>query len=71
VVSPTESVKGEQPGGSDLQLHGLKTVIKTPEFFRGQGAIRFKSGAYTQVREHFEPNWNAVIVKIMVVLNQF
>jgi hypothetical protein len=28
--------------------------LKAPYFVRWQGAIRFKSGAYTLVREHFE-----------------
>jgi len=37
------------------------TISKTSAFVRGQGAIRFKSGAYTLVREHFELGCNAAI----------
>jgi hypothetical protein len=42
-----------------------KTGFKSVDFFRGQGFIRFKSGAYTIVREHFEANYNAAIGKKM------
>jgi hypothetical protein len=34
---------------------------KCPDFVRGQGAIWFKNGAYTAVREYFEANRNAAI----------
>ena len=37
--------------------------LKTADFFRGQGLIRFKSGAYTIVGEHFETKRNAAIGK--------
>ena len=33
--------------------------------FKGKASIRFKSGAYTLVREHFKPNRNAAIERKM------
>jgi len=33
--------------------------------FKGKASIRFKSGAYTLVREHFELNRNAAIERKM------
>ena len=48
-----------------LQTNELKTLelvksdLKTSDHARRQGAIRFKSGAYTIVREHFESDRNA------------
>jgi hypothetical protein len=37
-----------------------KLAFRPLGFDCGQGVIRFKSGAYTPVREHFESNRNAV-----------
>jgi hypothetical protein len=37
----------------------------------GQGLSRFKSGANTAVREHFEPAHNAVIGQEMIVFESF
>ncbi len=53
----------------DFRLIILKSklVDKPLDFVRGQGAIRFKSGAYTLVREHFESDWNAAIGQKMTV----
>ena len=45
-----------------------KLVSKLLGLARGQGVVRFKSGAYTIVREHFEPVHNAVIGQEMIVL---
>ena len=48
-----------------LQATALKTFdlfksdFNIPDHARRQGAIRFKSGAYTSVREHFESDRNA------------
>jgi hypothetical protein len=36
-------------------------AYKSLDLVRGQGGIRFKSGAYTSVREHFETDHNAAI----------
>ena len=50
-----------------LQKNELKTFeffksdFKTPDHTRRQGAIRFESGAYTLVREHFESDRNAAL----------
>jgi len=38
-----------------------RSGFKTRSNVRGQGAKRFKSGAYTLVREHFETFCNAAI----------
>jgi len=35
--------------------------FKILDYVRGQGVIRFKSGAYTSVREHFEADHNVAI----------
>ena len=48
-----------------------KFALKPLDLVRGQGAIWFKSGAYTRVREHFEANRNAAIGQEMNVLNRF
>jgi hypothetical protein len=37
----------------------LEPVSKALDFVRWQGVIRFKSGAYTAVREHFKSDRNA------------
>jgi hypothetical protein len=42
-------------------------IDKNLVFVRGQGAIRFKSGAYTEVREHFEADRNTAIGQNMRV----
>jgi hypothetical protein len=47
-------------------LH-CKVGSKPLDLVRNQGAIRLKSGAYTLVREHFEPNRNADIRQEMTV----
>jgi hypothetical protein len=39
----------------------FKIGIKRLDDIRGQGLIRFKSGAYTIVREYFEAAYNAAI----------
>ena len=46
----------------------LKLVSKSLDLVREQGAIRFKSAAYTAVREHFESDRNAAIGQEMKVL---
>jgi hypothetical protein len=51
----------------DSRSHN-KLVLKLLGLARGQGVVRFKSGAYTIVREHFEPVHNAVIGQEMIVL---
>ena len=40
---------------------GLEVVSKSQVVFEGKASIRFESGAYTLVREHFKPNRNAAI----------
>ena len=45
----------------------LKLPLKALDLARGQGEIRFKNGAYTQVREYFEPDFNAAIGQEMRV----
>jgi hypothetical protein len=45
----------------------VELAFKPFDFGCGQGAIRFKSGAYTSVREHFEANRNAVHGQKMMV----
>ena len=45
----------------------VKLAFKPLDFGCEQGAIRFKSGAYTSVREHFEPNCNAAHGQKMMV----
>ena len=45
-----------------------KTDFKIPDFFRGQGAIQFESGAYMGIREHFGLDYNAGSGKKRVVL---
>ena len=49
--------------GSKLasQFLGFRIAFKSLDHVRGQGAGRFKSGAYTLVREHFETARNAVL----------
>jgi hypothetical protein len=42
-------------------LKDIKNDFKGLNFVRGQGVVRFKSGAYTTVREHFAANRNAAI----------
>jgi hypothetical protein len=39
----------------------IQTGFKALDNVQGQGAERFKSGAYTLVREHFEPVRNTAI----------
>jgi hypothetical protein len=39
----------------------FKIGFKRLDDIRGQGLIRFKSGAYTVVREYFETDYNAAI----------
>jgi hypothetical protein len=36
-------------------------LFQNPDLVRGQGVPRIKSGAYTPVREHFNPWDNAAI----------
>jgi hypothetical protein len=45
-----------------------KLALKLLDFVRGQGKIRFKSGAYTVVREHFESDFNKGLGQKMMVL---
>jgi len=45
----------------------VKLPIKPLDLVRGQGKIRFESGAYTRVREYFEPDFNAAIGQEMRV----
>jgi hypothetical protein len=45
----------------------VKLAFKPLGFDRGQDVIRFKSGAYTPVREHFESNHNAAHGQKMMV----
>jgi hypothetical protein len=44
-----------------MQNNITQNWFKTVDFYRGHGLIRFKSGAETIVREHFEANRNAAI----------
>jgi len=37
-----------------LKIEMVKTGFKGLYYVRGQGAVRFKNGAYTSVREYFE-----------------
>ncbi len=46
-------------------------VPKYADFGSGQGAIRFKSGAYTLVREHFEADRNAAMGQKMRIREPF
>ena len=39
----------------------MEVVSKPQIVFEGKASIRFESGAYTLVREHFKPNRNAAI----------
>ena len=58
----------------DLKSGGAflcKTVLKLPDFVRELGANRFKSGAYTTVREHFGAVRNAARGQKMVIYKQF
>ena len=48
----------------DSGIHLYKNtelVSKRLDIVRGQGLMRFKNGAYTLVREYFEPDRNAAI----------
>lgn len=46
----------------DRTIHfHIELVSKRLDIVRGQGLIRFKNGAYTQVREYFEPDHNTAI----------
>ena len=45
--------------------------FKLLDFVREHGGIRFNSGAYTIVHEHFESNSNTAIGQKMTVENQF
>ncbi len=45
--------------------------MKPQIVFEGKASIRFKSGAYTLVREHFEPYRNAAIGHKMGLHNKF
>jgi len=42
-------------------LAKLDLVSERLDFVRGYGAIRFKSGAYTTVREHFKSDRNTAL----------
>jgi len=50
-----------------MDWSNVKLAFKALDFDCGQGVIRFKSGAYTPVREHFESNHNAVHGQKMMV----
>jgi hypothetical protein len=50
---------------SSASFNIFKLALKLSDPVRGQGAIWFKSGAYTIVSEHFEPNRNAAIGKYL------
>ncbi len=45
----------------------MTIYLKRQVLFEGKASIQFKSGAYTIVREHFEPNRNAAIGREMKV----
>jgi len=47
--------------GDKLKKNKSQTGFKGPYYVRGQGAIRFKNGAYTSVREYFEADRNTAI----------
>ena len=44
-----------------LRYKHSKPFSKCQIMFESKASIRFKSGAYTLVREHFEPDRNAAI----------
>lgn len=46
----------------------VKLISKFLDLGREQGVVRFKSGAYTQVRQYFEPVHNVAIGQEMKVL---
>ena len=48
-------------------LYNSRIDFKRLDFVREQGGIRFKNGAYTQVREYFESDRNAAIGQKMTV----
>ena len=41
------------------RIRVIEVVSKPQIVFKGKASIRFKSGAYTLVREHFKSNRNA------------
>ena len=43
---------------TSLTFDLLNWFHKPSDFSRGHGEIRFENGAYTVVREYFEPNFN-------------
>ena len=45
-----------------------KLALKLSDFVRGQGEIRFESGAYTIVSEHFESDFNTALGQKIMVL---
>ena len=44
-----------------IPCYCVKLGFKDVDHVRGQGLSRFKSGAYTLVREYFEAAYNAAI----------
>jgi hypothetical protein len=44
-----------------------RTFFRNLDFVRGQGFIRFKSGAHTVVREHFETDYNTALGQKIIV----
>jgi len=44
-----------------MNIGNFKPAFRALDLVRGQGLGRFKSGAYTIVREHFEATHNAAI----------
>jgi len=52
------------PGSTEPGLKALDLV-------RGQGAVRFESGAYALVREHFGPDRNTAIGQEMKLSTWF
>jgi hypothetical protein len=47
-------------------IKDTKPVFRALDLVRGQGVSRFKSGAYTIVREHFEAARNTAIGQEMM-----
>jgi hypothetical protein len=73
LIEPIKRIHYLKPLVPILSFHKAKCIrcpskfniiiaaCKRLDLVRGQGGIRFESGAYTSVREHFETDRNAAI----------
>jgi len=60
--------KYRSQNGFEISCHKIRLKeVKPLDLGRGQGAIWRKSGAYTEVREHFEADRNAAIGQEVMV----